>query len=118
MTELASKIRVDMEYSTVLRFSYDKSNPNWTPDPVTNYLFLKGVRQHLNNKLQIRGSLFVNDVLDSLAMPRMNVGTIVGWVKEDGSKPVDLTLIDFDGTQNVDHIDFQLDVDGVIYDRI
>jgi hypothetical protein len=65
-----------------LRPWFDSSNPNWTRDPQQNYLFLKGVQQHMNNKLQIKHHVMLNDVLDALGMPRCPEGAVSGWLYE------------------------------------
>lgn len=79
--------------SHYLRPWFDETNVNWTRDPMRNYAFLKGVQQHMNNILSIRGHVFLNDVLDALGMPRQREGSVMGWL--------------YDTSQNADgYIDF------------
>lgn len=59
---------------------FDESNVHWTPDPETNFLTLKGTQQYMNNLLQIRGHVTLNDVFDQLKMARVPEGQIAGWL--------------------------------------
>jgi hypothetical protein len=66
---------------------FDETNVNWTKDPQSNYLFLKGVQQHMNNLLEVRGHVFLNDVYDALRFDRRPEGAVTGWLrKEEGGK--------------------------------
>lgn len=63
-----------------LRPWFDEVNVNFTRDPMSNYLFLKGVQSHMNNLLQARGHVFLNECLDGLRLPRCPEGQFAGWV--------------------------------------
>ena len=51
----------------------------WTPDQVWDYLKL--VENQMNDILNIRKHVFVNDVLDRLGLPRTKEGQVLGWIK-------------------------------------
>lgn len=61
----------------------EETSPNWKRDPIANYGFLKGVQAYMNNLLQLRGHVTLNDVYDALGMARVPEGQIVGWLYEN-----------------------------------
>lgn len=71
-----------------LRPWFDEDNPNWTRDAHHNAMLLRGIQQYMNDQLQVRGHVFLNDVFDALRIPRCPEGAVVGWlrnpVKGDG----------------------------------
>lgn len=110
-----------------LRPWMDETNVNWTRDPVSNYLFLKGVQQHMNNILQIRGHVFLNDVYDALKLPRRPEGAIAGWVwdSKNGDNLVDfgfMTSIDPDAIEfrhgDARDVRLNFNIDGTIWNLI
>ena len=82
---------MDEERLRYCRPWFDEVNVHWSRDPEINYFFLKGVQSHMNDLLQIRGHLFLNEVLDALHMPRSKEASIMGWVRDnpDGDSFVD-----------------------------
>jgi len=67
---------------------FDANSPNWGPDPKYALSFLKATQNHMNNVLQIRGWLVLNDVLDAVGLERTAQGMTVGWRRdadEDGT---------------------------------
>lgn len=62
-----------------LRPWFDEANANFYPDATANYSFLTGSQSHWNRVLQIRGYVFLNEVLKSLGMPQCREGQQVGW---------------------------------------
>lgn len=108
-----------------LRPWFDETCPNWTRDPQANYLFLKGVQSHMNNLLQIRGHVFLNDVYDALRLPRRPEGAIAGWLRDGKDGYVDfgfMTSIDpntvafRNGVERTVRLNFN--IDGTIWDKI
>ena len=61
-------------------FFFDESNPYWEKDGNYNRMFLLAQQQYANDKLRANGYLYLNDVLDTLGIPRTKAGQIVGWV--------------------------------------
>lgn len=75
-----------------LRPFFDESNDNWTRDPSTNYMFLKGIQAFFNKKLQIKGYVFLSDVYEGLGMREIPHEAIVtGWLYDssDGDGYID-----------------------------
>lgn len=105
---------------------FDELNPNWSKDPTSNMFFLKAQQQFANDKFDAQGYLFLNDVYDSLGIPRTSAGQLVGWFKGNGGDDViDFGIFDgnnenkrafVNGLERSILLDFN--VDGVIYDLI
>lgn len=109
---------------------FDETNVNWSRNPQNSYMVLKGVQNHMNQILNIRGHLFLNEVFDALHIPRSREGAVTGWVyNEDGSHKGD-GYVDFgfmtgtdpatvafrNGAEN--SFRFNFNVDGIIWDKI
>lgn len=82
--KLEPKFDPSLAEDSYLRPWFDERAANWTPDPSSNYFYLKGVQNHMNNLLQIRGHVTLNDVFDQLHIPRTNEGIVAGWVWNSG----------------------------------
>lgn len=81
--KLEPKYDRDAQDETYLRPMFDHNCPNWTSDPVVNYAYLRGVQNHMNNVLEIRGHVFLNDVFDALRLERTKEGQAAGWLRDD-----------------------------------
>lgn len=75
-------------------FFFDESNPYWEKDGNYNRMFLLAQQQYANDKLRANGYLYLNDVLDTLGLPRTKAGQIVGWVY-DPNNPNGDNYVDF-----------------------
>lgn len=75
-------------------FFFDESSPYWEKDGSYNRMFLLAQQQYANDKLRANGYLFLNDVLDSLGIPRTKAGQIVGWIY-DPDNPNGDNYVDF-----------------------
>lgn len=76
------------EYSEFARF-FDVGNPHWQKDPEDNLWFLKQQERYANEKLQRQGYLFLNDVYDSIGIPKTKAGQVVGWIYDKNTDPND-----------------------------
>jgi hypothetical protein len=64
------------------RRNFDKLNPLWNrTDRRRNPIFVSFVQEHLNDVLQARGWVTLNDALRELGFPQDIVGDSVGWVR-------------------------------------
>lgn len=102
---------------------FDDGCREWSKNPEYNMVFLKTQQNFANDLLKARGHLFLNEVYDSLGIPRSEAGAIVGWIlDEDSDNFVDFGLYsgrssDFiNGYERSILLDFN--VDGIIFDRI
>jgi hypothetical protein len=72
----------------------------------------------MNQLLQIRGHVFLNEVYDALELPRTSHGAVVGWLHQTVEAVSDQTgdgYIDFDLKPSDEGIEIDFNVDGVIY---
>jgi hypothetical protein len=107
---------------------FDPLNENWSRDPEFNLVFLKCQQEYANQMLRARGHVLLNDVYDSLGIPRSRAGAVVGWVlNRNGEGDNFISFGVFDGTtQEIrDFVNgyegsilLDFNVDGVIYDKI
>lgn len=59
---------------------FDESSREWVKDPELNLMFLRGKQAALNNRLQARGFVFLNDVYQELDICEpTQEGQVVGW---------------------------------------
>lgn len=67
------------EYSTYWK-------PWWTP---TQFLeFIRFKRNQLQDKFELQGYLFVNDVLEAFGLEKTAEGQVVGWIKKRGRSTI------------------------------
>lgn len=104
---------------------FDESSTNWTKNAEYNYAFLVAQQNWANDKLRAQGHLFLNEVYDSLGIPRTRAGSVVGWsFSGAGDNYVDFGIFDGDkqtrafvnGLEGSVLLDFN--VDGVILDFV
>lgn len=124
----AKKARVMPEGYSGNAVIFDSSNPNWTKNANYNLMFLRGVENYINDLLNSRGHVFLNDVFDALGMRRTPDGAIKGWVKgygdgyisfgidwEDGEKHPSVRRF-LNGLEPSVWLDFN--IDGLIWNLI
>lgn len=75
---------------------FDNRSRNYETNQDYNYMFLKAQQQFANDKLQTRGHLFLNEVLDDLDLPRTSAGQIVGWTKDGPDGYVNFRIVEVD----------------------
>lgn len=108
---------------------FGPDNPNWNPTPETNMFFLRGHQNWLNDKLDARGYVTLNEAYDALGMERSKAGHVVGWLsKEHGGVDgyIDFGIWDSDNmlkfhdfmTGREDSILIDFNVDGEIYSKL
>lgn len=113
--------------SDVRRPWFDEKNAYFRQDPEVNIMHLTGVQRHMNELFQVRGHLFLNEVLDALNMPRHPEGQILGWVLDAGTGD---NFVDFGFLTNDDphtvafrnaevpDVRLNFNVDGIVMDLI
>lgn len=104
---------------------FDECSPLWEPNAELNLIAIKCQQNWANDKLQARGHLFLNEVYDSLGIPRTKAGAVVGWViSPEGDNYVDFGVFDrtdervrdfVNGRERSILLDFN--VDGPILDK-
>lgn len=103
----------------IYNFRFDRYSTAWEPDPYQNQLTLNGEMQWANDRLQIDGYLFLNDVLERLGLPRTKAGQIVGWrLNGDGDGFVDFGIVDCSKIEGCGYdanaFDLSFNIDGDI----
>lgn len=104
---------------------FDELSPNWSRNPVDNLTFLRSTEQMMNDILNARGHLFLNEVYDALGYPHTTQGAVVGWLRNDGVGYVDFGIYDILNEAKRDFINhveavvpLNFNYDGIIYDMI
>lgn len=73
---------------------FDSKSRNYETNPDYNRMFLKAQQAFANDKLQTRGHLFLNEVLDDLDLPRTPAGQIVGWTNDGPDGYVNFRIVE------------------------
>lgn len=73
---------------------FDSKSRNYETNPDYNRMFLKAQQAFANDKLQTRGHLFLNEVLDDLDLPRTPAGQIVGWTKDGPDGYINFRIVE------------------------
>jgi len=109
---------------------FDASNPNWKNDVLLNMAWLEGQQRWFNDKLIIRGYLFLNEVYEDLGFPSVPEGQLVGWVLRTPEEMKDerrdgYISLGMDNDLNKSGLAYERggivlnpNVDGVVYDLI
>lgn len=80
---------------------YDENTSEvYEPDHEYNMMFLRSEQQYANDRLRVRGYLYLNEVYDRLGIDGSKMGQIVGWVYEPNNPDYD-NFVDF-GVREVD----------------
>lgn len=117
---------VDPNAISIYAKVFDQNSPEWLPNAEYNMLTLKAKQTYFNDMLRARGHVFLNEVYDSLGIPRTGNGAMCGWVlSKDGDNYIDFGLYNLNkpgarefvnGYENAVWLDFN--VDGVIHNLI
>lgn len=109
------------DVSIYARF-FDETATQWSKTPEYNLIFLKGQQQYMNDLLESRGHVFLNDVYDVLGIDRSKAGAVVGWVRGEGDDYIDFNLYNENNTDFINgherSVLLDFNVSGVIYDLI
>lgn len=73
---------------------FDNESRNYETNMDYNRMFLKAQQQYANDKLQARGHVYLNEVLDDLDLPRTPAGQIVGWTKDGPDGYINFRIIE------------------------
>ena len=114
--------------SIYARWYDEQASRNWKPDPDVNLLFLTNQQNWANDRLKVRGHVFLNEVYDALGLSHTKEGSVVGWLWHQGTgdNEIDFGIWDangadvvndfFNGREGAILLDFN--VDGMIYDKL
>lgn len=102
---------------------FDEYNTNWVKDPEYNRTFLQCQQNYYNQKLKVRGHVFLNEIYDALGMERSRAGAVVGWITDgNGDGYIDFGLFEASSSRFMNNYErsiiLDFNVDGVVYDKI
>lgn len=106
------------------------ASDNWSPEPSYNSMFIRSQQMYMNDLLNGRGHVFLNEVYDALGLSRTKAGAIVGWVRDNprgGDSVIDFGVLNgkrngymgqqfVNGAEKSTILDFN--VDGIVYDLL
>lgn len=98
---------------------FDQNSTIWEIDRATNRLKLSAAQDYLNQLLNARGYVLLNELYESIGLPATSVGCVAGWALEaEGDDFIDLGL---DSPVNrVAENKFLItpNVNGVVYEHV
>lgn len=105
---------------------FDESSIYWQKNAELNKIFLACQQNYMNDRLNDKGHVFLNEVYDALGMAHTKAGAVVGWVKGAGNANyIDFGVYNINRQKNADFVNgyersvlLDFNVDGVIYDKI
>ncbi len=101
---------------------FDSKSRNYDNNPDYNRMFLRAQQNYANDKLQTRGHLFLNEVLDDLDLPRTKAGQIVGWTKDGPDGYVNFHIVEIEREMEDGRYEpailLDFNVEGNIWDKI
>lgn len=115
----------DINLEDTARF-FDKSNSYWQDNPNISMMFLKGRQNWANDKLRMKGVVFLNEIYEQLGFDPTPTGAIVGWI----DNPEHTVQIDFGIMNQVDEnhrrfvngtfdsVLLEFNTQGIIWDKI
>lgn len=128
-TTYKDNVKIKTKKRSPYEFDFNaKTAPgNWEANSDYNFMFLRSVENYLNDLLNARGHVFMNEALDALGIKRTPEGAVCGWVKGCGGDDfVELGFSEYytdDYSDSMDegylkNIHLNFNVDGVIWDKI
>ena len=108
---------------------FDETNDMWSNVPGQNQMTLNTQQSWLNDRLNARGYLFLNDVYKALGFADTPAGQVYGWLPRSHPDSqggiVDFGLMAVDNQQKRDFVDgyensvwLDFNPDGIIFDKI
>lgn len=98
------------------------TSSRWQPVPLQNGLFLKAQQNWMNDLLNSRGHVFLNEVYEALGFDHCEEGSVVGWIRGYGDQEIDFNVFGVDGLReevfvngDEDSILLDFNVHGPIY---
>lgn len=78
---------------------FDETCLEWRRDAEYNLMYLRQQENYANERLKRQGSLVLNDIFESLGIPKTKEGNIIGWVYDEKNP-------ERNGVKLHNHIDF------------
>lgn len=119
---------IDEETRSPYSRFYDEGQSGWSRDASANNIYLNNVQAYFNDRLKLRGYVFLNEVYEYLNYPPIQEGQYLGWYYDPNDESlhncIDFGIYDIhdvskrnfvNGVENVVLLDFN--IDGNIVDR-
>lgn len=123
--KLVEQTHVTKGASSIYARFFDEYSKNWCKNADYNRMFIVAQQNYLNDLLNARGHVFLNEAYDALGLDRTKEGAVVGWVLGNGDDYIDFGLFTCDTPAAQDFMTgreysvlLDFNVDGVIYDKI
>lgn len=112
------------EFSPYSRF-YDAGSYGWSRDASANKLFLRNTQCYFNNRLKIRGYVFLNEIYEYLNYPPIQEGQYLGWYYDENvENKIDFGIYDIHNDEKRDFVNcrenvilLDFNIDGDIVNR-
>lgn len=75
--------KIEIHYDNPRPILFNAANMNWHPNMEMNHMFLRAQTIYFSEKLQVRGLLFLNEVLTDLGFSPTKTGQVLGWQRFD-----------------------------------
>lgn len=105
---------------------FDELSARYNKIPEYNLMFLRQQENYFNDRLRIRGYVFLNEVYDALDIPKTQIGQQVGWsLDKDGDGFIDFGIYEFNSPESRAFVNgmeaailLDFNVDGAILDVV
>jgi hypothetical protein len=95
---------------------FDESNRYYSQNPVANTHQLVTKQAFANEKLSVRGHLFLNEVYDMLGFNRTRDGQLVGWIYKGPQSYISFGLEELIERDHIGPITLTIKTEGEILD--
>jgi hypothetical protein len=118
---------VDPNKHSVYARYFDELSTEWSKQPEYNLVLLRSKQNYWNDRLQIDGFVFLNDVYEDLGLERTQAGQMVGWSLKHANSDgyIDFNIYDFSSQKAREFVNgkersilLDFNVDGVIINDI
>jgi len=98
---------------------FDDACRNWRPDRSSNLAFLTMQQSFMNDKLDWRGWILLNEVYEELGFEPTSAGAVVGWSKKRSDQPVLFGIDDpINSYEEENRFVLNFNVDGAMFEDI
>ena len=102
-----------VDVKSIYSRTFDSTNSNWNDNMDMNRMYLKSQETYFNDRLKVRGYVFLRDVYEALGFPITKASINTGWFYDTTNDFVD-NYVHFDMDYNERSIEIDFNVDGDI----
>lgn len=109
------ELKIFSQYQKV----FDESCFEWSRDRQYNIMFLRQQERYMNDLLQVRGYLFLNEIYRALGVSETITGQVCGWIfKRENSIGDNYVSFEIWEDPEGNYIVIDFNVDGMILDKV